>query len=494
MQTHQVSTREESLDPENWAEMRALGHQMVDDMLHYLETVRERPVWQPIPGELKKDFHQPLPQQGQGAEAAYRDFCQQVLPHPMGNIHPRFWGWVIGTGEPFGVLAELLAATMNPNMAGADQMAVQVEDQVINWCKAMLNFPADASGILVSGASMANLVGLTIARNTAAQKAGFDLRKTGLHTLPRQMVLYASAEAHSSIQKAAEVLGLGSDALHLIPCDDQYRIRLDALRSALEADRAAGLWPFCVIGAAGTVNTAAFDDLTALADLCQQEDLWFHVDGAFGALVALAPDLAPLVKGMERANSLAFDLHKWMAMPIEIACTLVRSEEDQRQSFSMNPDYLAHAERGLAGGAHWYGDYGIQLTRSFRALKAWLMIKEHGIEKFGRIIQQNVNQARHLKELVQAHPELELLAPVSLNIVCFRYRAPGLTDEALNKLNQELLIRLYESGIAAPSNTSLHGKYALRVANVNHRSRLEDFDLLAETVVRLGRELRAQAL
>jgi aromatic-L-amino-acid decarboxylase len=478
---------EETLDPDDWDALRALGHRMVDDMLVYLETVRQRKVWQPIPDEVKAHLSQPLPVEPQGPEAAYQDFIDHVLPHPMGNIHPRFWGWVIGTGTPLGMLAEMLAAGMNPNLGGGNHVANYVEAQVLDWCKQMLGFPAGASGLLVSGGSMANLVGLTVARNTRAE---FDLRREGLCAAPRKMVLYGSAETHSSVHKSVEMLGLGSDAYRHIPVDAEFQIDLPALEAAIAADRAAGHYPFCAVGSAGTVNTGAFDDLEALADICRREGMWFHVDGAFGALAALSPALSGLVAGMERADSIAFDLHKWMYMPIEVGCALVRREEDHRRAFSLTPDYLAHGgERGLASGAHWFSDYGVQLSRGFRALKVWLSIKEHGIQKYGRLIQQNVDQARYLAGMVDAESQLERLAPAPLNIVCFRYWVDGLDETALNELNQELLIRLHESGAAVPSYTTLNGSYAFRVAITNHRSRREDFELLVREVIRLGEEL-----
>ena len=482
---------EETLDPQDWQALRALAHHMVDDTLGYLETVRERPVWQPIPEGVKQTLRQPLPREPEELEAVYRDFTENILPHPIGNIHPRFWGWVIGTGDPVGVLAEMLAAAMKPNLGGGDHVANYVEKQVLDWCIELMGFPEGASGILVSGGSMANLVGLTVARNVMAAQTGVDLRKTGLQNMSQKLVMYGSSETHSSNQKAAEVLGLGGDALRKIPVDEAFRIDVEVLRETIQHDRAMGLLPFCVIGNAGTVNTGAFDDLEALADLCRAEGLWFHVDGAFGALAALSPELAHMTRGMERADSLAFDLHKWLAMPIEIGCTLVRKDQDQRSSFSMTPDYLAHAEGGLASGTLWYGDYGIQLSRGFRALKAWMMFKTHGIDKFGRIIQQNVDQARYLTGLVDASPDLERLAPVPLNIVCFRYTG-GVPEAERNGFNQELLVRLHECGAAVPSYTTLDGKYALRVANVNHRSRRSDFDLLVAEVLRIGREMERE--
>jgi aromatic-L-amino-acid decarboxylase len=479
-------SEEETLDPQNWEAMRRLGHQMVDDMLDYLQTIRERPVWQPVPDEVKAKLDTPVPRTPQPPEEIYREFQKNVLPYNMGNVHPRFWGWVMGNGTPLGMLADMLAAAVNPNMGGGDHAGNYVEAEVLNWCKEMMGFPSDASGLLVSGGSMANLVGLTVARN---KMADFDIRQEGLQNGRPKMVVYASTEAHSSIQKAVELLGLGSEALRKIRVNAEYQIDISALKAAILEDRKAGRLPFCLVGNAGTVNTGAFDDLETLAEISKQEGLWFHVDGAFGALARLSPGLVMQAAGLERADSLAFDLHKWMYMPFEVGCVLVRNEEDHRRAFSLTPDYLTHAERGLAAGKNWYSDYGVQLTRGFRALKAWMSLKEHGIEKYGRLIQQNVDQARYLARLVDDSGELERLAPVPLNIVCFRYRVEGYDEPALNRLNQELLIRLHESGVAVPSYTTLNGKYALRAAITNHRSRREDFDLLVREVERLGREL-----
>lgn len=480
------SSVEETLDPEDWSSLRQLGHRMVDDMLDYLQDVRQRPVWQPLLPEAKEQLHQPLPQEPQPFEAVYQDFLEYVLPYPMGNIHPRFWGWVIGTGSASGMLAEMLAAAMNPNVGHGEHVAMYVETQVVEWLKQLVGYPAASSGLLVSGGSMANLVGLTVAR---AAKAGFDVRKEGLQGSGRYLTAYASVETHSCIKKGMELLGLGCQALRLIAVDENFRIDLKALAEAIQADRAAGHQPMLVIGNAGTVNTGAIDDLPALADLCRQEDLWFHVDGAIGGVAAGSPNLRPLLAGMEQADSLAIDLHKWMYMPYEIACALVRDPGAHRQAFAENPEYLAHTGRGLAGGAVWFSDLGVQLSRGFRALKAWMLIKEHGAQKYGRMVEQNVAQVRYLAGRVDDTQELERLAPAPLNILCFRYNPGGLDEATLDQLNQELLLRLHESGIAAPSYTRLNGRYTLRVANTNHRSRREDFDLLVETVLRMGRDL-----
>lgn len=476
---------EETLDPENWQELRELGHRMVEDMMDWLERLRERPAWQPVPENVKTNLNQPVPVEGQSREQVYEDFLTDVRPFAKGNLHPRFWGWVEGNGTPFGALAEMLAAAMNSNVAFGDQSAVYVEKQVIDWCKEMLGFPVEASGILVSGGSMANLTALAVARNA---KAEFDVRREGLQNSSARMVLYVSKETHNSVQKAAELLGLGNEAVRRIPVNANFQIDLEELKKAISGDKASGLKPFCVVGNAGTVNTGATDDLDALADICAAENLWFHVDGAFGSFAALSPELRGIVKGMERADSLMFCLHKWAYVPYEAACVLIRDETAHHDTFAIAGSYLSHMPRGLASSV-WYSEYGLQLSRGFRALKIWMSFKENGIDKYRRLVEQNVAQAAYLASLVQDTRQLELVAPVPLNVVCFRFTAEDSTDEKLNELNKEILMRLHESGVAVPSYTTIDGKFAIRCAITNHRSRREDFDLIIGKILTLGREI-----
>jgi aromatic-L-amino-acid decarboxylase len=480
---------EETLDPDNWESMRKLGHKMLDDMVDYLKTVRERPVWQNIPEQVKAQFTAPVPINPERPKEVYKEFTEKVLPYPMGNIHPRFWGWILGTGTVMGAYSEFLAASMNTNNGGGNHIAVHVEKQVLDWIKEMLQFPASASGVLTSGCSASNLIGLTVARNT---KADFDLRRKGLQMAPKNMVLYASEEAHSSIQKAVELLGLGSEAMRFLPVNNQFQIDIAKLEAAIIKDRESGFSPFCVVGAAGTTNTGSVDDLKALAIICRRQKLWFHVDGAFGAWARLSPKAEKTVAGMEFADSLALDLHKWMYMPYEIGCVLVREEKQHRKAFCLTPKYLAHGkeEHGVAGGdLPWFSDYSYELSRGFRALKAWISIKEHGSKKYARIIQQNIDQAFYLGKLIKASPQLELSAPISLNIVCFRFVSSDLTDLLLDEINKKIAIDLQERGIAVLTGTVINGKYVLRVANTNHRSRREDFEILVSEVLHTGKKL-----
>jgi glutamate/tyrosine decarboxylase-like PLP-dependent enzyme len=480
---------EKSLDPEDWDELRRLGHQAFDDMLEYLKSVGDRPAWQPLPQAAKRLFEEDVPRQGMQRGAVYEQIREHVLPYPTGNIHPRFWSWVGGTGTPTQLIPDLVASAMNSAALGFDEVASSyVELQLLSWFKSLLDYPADASGLLVSGGSMANLVGLAVARTHAAP---YDVREQGVNTsdFPRLM-FYMSSEGHSSLRKAIELLGLGSESLRIVPVQDDFTIDSAALRTAIRDDRDAGRMPACIIATAGTVNTGAIDPLHELADIAAEENLWVHADAAFGGFAKLSPDSAHLVDGLERADSLAFDLHKWLYVQYDCGCVLVKSSDTHRNTFSVIPSYLRKFDRGLASGPVNLSEYGVQLSRSFKALRAWTALKTEGTDRYGLQIEQNIQQANYLTRLIEDRQDLQLLAPTAMNIVNFRFLDDSLNDEQLDDLNAEILMQLHERGIATPSSTVLNSRFSIRVAICNHRSKRADFDALVEAVVAIGREMR----
>jgi aromatic-L-amino-acid decarboxylase len=477
-----------TLDPENWDQMRALGHQMIDDLFDYWQSIREQKIWRPIPEEVKDFLDLPIPENAQPAEEVYADFKNYVFPYNKGNVHPRFFAWIQGTGTPMGVLADLLASGMNPNTTIGEHSAMYVDRQVVNWCKQLMNFPAEASGILVSGGSMANITALTVARNSFGEE---KIRQRGLKAASAQLVLYCSVETHSCIQKAAEIIGLGSEAVRKIGVDDRFQMDVLELESQIQDDLNQGLLPLCVVGTSGTVNTGAIDPLEELLAISKKYGLWFHIDGAYGALAKLDPAYSSRLKAIESADSLAFDLHKWLYVPYEVGCTLIRDADKHREAFAITPNYLLQESRGLSEGLDSINNYGFELSRGFKALKIWMSLKEHGREKYANMIAQNNQQAAYLASLVEGHPDLELMAPVSMSITCFRMIKPGLDESQLKALNREILLRLQEEGIASPSSTILNGKYTLRIANVNQRTRMEDMDILVREVVRIGKEIHS---
>lgn len=483
-----VSDNETSktLDPDNWEDARATAHEMIDDMIDYLKTVRERPAWRSVPKEVKDALSQNVPREGSPLASVYEEFKQNILPYPTGNLHPGFFGWVMGNGTLTGALADALASSMNAHVAGYDQSASIIEKQVIQWLAELIGYPSDASGLLVSGGTMANLNGLAVARH---EKAGFDIRKHGLQSegAPRLRV-YGSAETHSWIYKACELMGMGRDAFRAVPVNAQFQIDVAACRQMIEADIAAGKKPFCLLGTVGTVNTGAIDDLAALRALADDFDLWFHIDGAFGTLAAWGEETRHLVAGQEQADSVAFDLHKWGYMPYDVGCTLTRNPLVQTDAFGQSASYLAPTSRGLAVGTTYFADRGLQLSRSFRALKVWMSMKEQGVDRIGAVISQNVAQAKYLERLIAQHENLEVLAPVSLNLVCFRVTNLSLDSGKLNALNEEVLLRIQESGTAVPSHTVIDGKFAIRVCITNHRTEYRDLDQLVADVRRHAAE------
>ncbi len=458
---------------------------MLDDILDYVEDIRERPVWQPIPDEVRSRFRSELPEAPSDLAAVHQEFMRDILPFATGNVHPGFMGWVHGGGTPVGMLAEMLAAGLNANLGGRDHVPIEVERQIVRWMQRIFGFPESATGLFVTGTSMANLIGVLIARDT---ELGFEVRCAGVAGSSKRLAAYTSVAAHGCIRKAMDISGIGSDALRLIPVDGRHRIDLNAMERAIGEDRRAGITPFLVVGTAGTVDTGAIDNLDALAGICNRERLWFHVDGAYGALAILAPDLAPRLKGIERADSLAFDFHKWGQVPYDAGFILVRDGVLHRKTFATSAPYLRKELRGLAAGAPWPCDYGPDLSRGFRALKTWFTLKVYGAAALGSVISRTCALARYLESRIAETPELELLAPVELNVVCFRYRA-----EDAQRINPRIVIELQESGLVAPSTTIIDGRLAIRVAIVNHRTGRREIDILVEKTVALGRAMQASA-
>ncbi len=488
MSAHIPAETDPALDPD-WEQFRAETHALVDELVDGLRDVRQRPVWRSVPAETRARLRGPVPEAPQGLSGALADLRRDVLPYPYGTAHPRFWGWVNGSALPIGLLGDLTATAMNSNVGAFDHAAVFVEQEVLRWLSALLGHDAPCDGLLTSGGSMANLLGLATGVNA---RAGFDVRRRGLSGGP-QLTVYASLETHDSVHKALELMGLGRDHLRLVATDADYRVDLDALRAAVRADRDAGLRPVALVGNAGTVSTGATDDLDALADLAHEEGLWFHVDGAFGALAWLVEARRGELRGLQRADSLAFDLHKWLYLSNDVGCLLVREHGALERTFATRAAYLTELEGGLSAytdGA--FKDKGLELTRRFRALKVWLALKEHGAAGFRHAIAANLAQARHLALRIDEEPRLERCAPAPLNVVCYRYRGPDdgrLTGQELDALNRTLLVRLQERGLAVPSHTILGGTFCLRVAITNHRTQLDDIELLVRESIAIGDEL-----
>ncbi|MEZ0092941.1 aspartate aminotransferase family protein [Streptacidiphilus sp. EB129] len=476
-------------------DFRAAGHAAVDLLADYLGGLAEGPVWQAMdPAARERLLGLPLPRQGRGLDQLVRDIGADVLPYPMGNGHPRFFGWVNAAPAPAGVLATLAAAAMNPSSAGGDHADVHLERTVVRWIAELAGFPhPPGAGLLTSGTSMATIVALGTARDRAARALGVDVREEGMAALP-PLVGYVSAETHSCVRKAAELLGLGSRNLRAVRTDAAGHLDPVALREQVRADRAAGLRPFLAVASAGTVNTGAVDDLAAIADVCAEEELWFHVDGAYGAFGVLDPVVAHRYAGLDRADSLALDPHKWLGVPVDCGCVLVRDAEELRGAFSLVPSYLRDEKAdGLRWFSElgWFSEYGIEQTRPFRSLKVWATIAASGREGISRDVAHCTAMARRLGELVAAAPELELVAPVETSITAFRFAPDGVSADRLEGVNRRLAVAVQERGRAFVTGTVLDGREALRACLINPAVREEDLAVLVAEVRAAAAELLA---
>ncbi|GAA2794401.1 aspartate aminotransferase family protein [Kitasatospora paracochleata] len=456
----------------------------------YLAELPGRPVWQPMdPAERQSLLELELPEHGADLAELLKVIAERVMPAPMGNGNPRFFGWVNSAPQPAGVLATLAASAMNPSSAGGDHADVHLERAVVRWIAELVGFPHPAgAGLLTSGTSMATIVCLAAARGRAARRIGWDVREQGLSGLP-PLVGYVTGETHSCVRKAAELLGLGSRHLRTVATDADGHLDLAALRAAIAEDRAAGRLPFLVVASAGTVGTGAVDPFDPIADLCAEEELWLHVDGAYGAFGALDPVIAHLYAGMDRADSLALDPHKWLGVPVDCGCALVRDPEELRSTFSLVPSYLRDEAAGALG---WFSEYGTEQTRPFRSLKVWASIAHRGRAGVAADIARCTELARTLGELVAADPELELVAPVETSIVAFRYRPAGIDEKRLDTVNKELPVAVQLRGRVFVTGALHRGREMLRACLLNAATTEADLRLLLEEVRSAGAELTAR--
>ncbi len=478
-------------------EFHRLGERLLAALVDYKHGLRDRaarPVESPELG--RAILEQPLPETGVSPDAIIDFVTRDMIPHAFGNDHPRFFAWIVGPSAPIGALAEFAANTTNTPTGGASLVPLSLEQCVSRWLMELIGYPTEGSmGLLVSGGSVANLTALTVARHWAAKADGWDVRSEGLQGRRPRYMVYATQEAHSCVRKSVEMLGLGTESLHEVPIDAERRMDVSGLARAVAEDRAAGHRPFCVVASAGTVNVGAVDPIAAIADLAAAEDLWLHVDGAYGWIGGIDPDKAPLYEGLERAQSVALDPHKWLCVPIECGCTLVRDARLQREAFSHVAPYLQIDKKIDEDALPWPMEFGIQLTRGFRALKTWATLSHLGRQGARELVTRHNRLARRLADAIEAAPDLELTAPVTLSIVCFRYRPPGWRggEAALDALNRRINDRINEAGRVYATPTELDGRYVLRACIINYATRASDVDALIEEVRRAGAELVAEA-
>lgn len=469
---------------------RSLGHDLVDRIAEFLASLSSHPVTHAeSPEEVRSALSakRPLPEEGQDPESLLRDTAALLFEHSLFNGHPRFYGYITSSAAPIGMLADLMAAAVNANVGAwkLAPMATEIEAQVIRWLAQFIGYPAECGGLLLSGGNMANLTCFLAAR---AARAGWDVRKRGVAGGPR-LCVYASVETHTWLQKAADLAGLGTEAIHWI--DGRQGMDLDELRARYRRDSDDGYQPFLVVGSAGTVSTGAVDPLPDLAGFCQEHKLWFHVDGAYGAFASGLPGAPPELNGLESADSVAVDPHKWLYAPLEAGCALVRDPSALRNAFSYHPPYYSFEGEGLN-----YYDIGPQNSRGFRALKVWLALQQAGAAGYRKMIQDDITLARYLYDLAVEHPELEAITH-HLSITTLRYVPRELraevgskqTEEYLNELNRRLLEAIEKSGEAFMSNAVIAGKYALRFCIVNFRASACDIEAMPELVARLGRQI-----
>ncbi len=474
-------------------DFRIIGHHLVDRIADFLDSLPKHSVTTgETPTEIREtlDSSRLLPDFGTDPAQLMDHAAELLFNHSLFNSHPRFWGYITASAAPIGILGDFLASAVNQN-AGAwflSPMASEIEAQTVRWIAELLGFPTSCGGILVSGGNMANIVCFLAARQA---KAGWDVRASGLNRNPL-LRIYCSKETHTWVQKAADMSGIGTDNIRWIPTRKDLSMDTVQLQNQIRADKEAGDRPFIVIGTAGSVSTGAIDNLAEIAKICREEDLWFHVDGAYGGFAAMLPDASPDLRALSEADSLAVDPHKWLYAPLEAGCALVRDSEKLREAFAYHPPYYHFGVQAIN-----YLDYGPQNSRGFRALKVWLALQQVGRKGYEQMLAEDIQLAKELYELVAKQPEFETFTH-SLSITTFRYVPHDLKsssekiEEYLNQLNTELLTRLQNSGEAYISNAVIEGKFLLRACIVNFRTSLADIEALPEIVSRTGREVDAE--
>jgi aromatic-L-amino-acid decarboxylase len=469
-------------------EFRGAAHALVDGVADHLAALPSRPVWQPLPDALRDQLlGLPLPEHPAALDDLVATALRDVLPYPMGNGHPAFFGWVNPPPSLAGVVASLAAAAMNPSVVSGDHADVHLERAVVRWLAELVGFPhAPGAGLLTSGGSTATIVCLAGARGRALAAAGHDVRRDGLAGAP-QLVAYVPAEAHSCVRRALEVLGLGSGSMREVPLAGG-RLDVTALRASIAADRASGALPALLVGSAGTVNAGAIDPLDELADVAAAEDLWFHVDGSYGAFGVLDPAIAPRYRGMERADSLALDPHKWLGVPVDAGCALVRRGDDLRDAFSFIPPYLRQGADAPVGT---FSEIGLEHTRPFRALKTWATIAALGRAGIAAQVARANALARELAALVDGEPELELAAAPETSIVAFRARPAGCPPARLEELGRALPEAVQARGRAFVTGTIFGGRETLRACILHPDTTSEHLATLVTEVVATAAELNS---
>lgn len=497
------------LDPER---IRELGYRTVDLIAEYFETLDDRPVYvQADPEEVGEAFDEPWPETGEDPTEILDAIEDRVVAHATHTSSPRFFGYVMGSGAPLGVLADAVAAMVNMNVGvwHPAPSGTEVERRCIRWLAEAIGYPSDAGGLLTSGGTMANVTAIQAALR---HRTDYETRDPGLQGTdrPRYTLYVADHEVHGSVIRAADLLNLGRDAVRRVPSHDDFTMDVAALEQLLEADTADGEEPFCVIGQAGSINVSAIDPLSALADVCSERDLWFHVDGACGAVGAMVPEFAPRYEGMERADSVTLDPHKWLFVPKECGAILVREQDVLAKTFAMHASYLRGSVAETPEEFDFY-EFGPQMTREFRALKLWTLLKYFGQEGYRALLHNSVDCAERLDALVRDHEDFTTLQDPNLYIYSFRYVPADLQEtladppavpvarvqEYLDELNQGIADEVVDSGFAFLTTTTIHDRRALRMSICSHRTGEDDietvFDRLAETGARLDEEWREQA-